>query len=400
MKRKPNRVIEIISFLLFAGVFLRGVLDYQKTPYPFIVALGLISFYLFRFSVKGLMMKSPSLIHAYFAGQTILVAGISLLPPGVDYFVVLYIILSIEAMIYVDRFYGAFWIGGFIVSMAFVLLMNYGVFYTLAFGMMFASSYLFFASYEVMNQKFGQESQKNKSLLNELQAAHNELKKYTVKAQRLAVAEERNRLARELHDSVTQTIFSMKLSAESARILQKKNPDKVHLQLNRIKELADSALSEMRTLIHKLRPIGLEEEGLVEILKKHFDARKELDGLSVAFTVDPKTFPEPEKKISEVLFRIVQEALNNIVKHAGTDRAWVLLKNKKGELTLTVEDKGLGFNPEILPRSDSHLGLVSMKERAEIIGASFTIESNIKSGTRICLKIKPGPAQSTSAEAI
>jgi signal transduction histidine kinase len=153
--------------------------------------------------------------------------------------------------------------------------------------------------------------------LNEaLQQRLKELQEYATQAEELAAVQERNRLARELHDSLTQTIFSMTLTAETARILLERDPSQSAPHLTLLQELAQSALSEMRALIQQLRPSPVEEGGLVSALQQHLAALERREGLKVSLQVEGEG--QLLRDQEEGLFRIVQEALNNVVKHAQT----------------------------------------------------------------------------------
>jgi signal transduction histidine kinase len=201
----------------------------------------------------------------------------------------------------------------------------------------------------------------------------------------LAATKERNHLARELHDSVTQTIFSITLTAKSARMLLDKDPGQVVPQLDHLQELAQGALAEMRGLIFELRPPAVEEIGLVPALRKHFAALKSRNGLTVEFRVAEAVQLSGEQE--RRLFRIIQEALNNIVKYAQTDRAAVTLTMEQGQVLLLVEDEGIGFDPAAVEAGQEKMGLTSMRERAEMMGGTFEIDSHPEVGTRIRVAI-------------
>jgi signal transduction histidine kinase len=211
------------------------------------------------------------------------------------------------------------------------------------------------------------------------------LQELASQAEELAATEERNHLARELHDSVSQTIFSMTLTAKAARTLLERDLELVASQLDHLQELAQEALTEMRSLIFHLRPTTVDEEGLVEALRKHVAALESHQGLTVTLRV------EGEKRLGRHqerrLFRIIQEALNNVSKHAQTDRAAVTLRIAGGRVWVQIEDQGRGFDPRAVGESGDHLGLVGMRERVERMGGVFTVESCPGEGTRIAVEV-------------
>lgn len=379
------RIIDVVAYLLFAGVALRGLNNYSGTPFLWVVAGLLLAWLLLRVSQTRLGRRFEWYPHLYFALQTCLVLLLSLLPPYVDYFVVLYIPLSVDAMSFFSQRTAFVWIGIFTLAMAGVLVATFGWLYALPLIIIYASAYLFFASYAAITRRAEEARAESQELLTRLQAAHRELQAYAAQVEKLAAAEERNRLARELHDSVTQTIFSMNLTAESARILLERDPARVVAQLDRLQELSRGALAEMRSLISQLRPRLATEDGLIPALRRHCAERGNQDGLAVALHLEEcqegarRLPPETE----EALFRIVQEALNNVVKHAQTDRVEVRLRLTDDVVSLLIEDHGVGFDSNDVDSRARHLGLTSMQERAKTIGATFAIESQPGSGTRI-----------------
>lgn len=221
--------------------------------------------------------------------------------------------------------------------------------------------------------------------LDELQVAHRQLQEYAAQAGELATVQERNRLARELHDSVTQTIFSMTLTTEAAHILLQRDPSQVAPQLDRLQALAQGALSEMRTLIQQLRLGPVEEGRLVSALEKHLAALEGTEGLKVDFHVEGEGKLPADQE--EGLFRIAQEALNNVTKHAKTDRVAVTLRILDEEAWLLVEDQGVGFDPARRPANGEGFGLTSMKERVDILGGTLEVRSSPGEGTAIMVKL-------------
>lgn len=207
-----------------------------------------------------------------------------------------------------------------------------------------------------------------------------------------AVIEERNRLARELHDSVTQSLFSVALLSQASLSLWDKDPPKARERLERAHELASGALAEMRALIFQLRPMALQEEGLISALKKHAVALRSRHGLDVKVEVDG-----PEQRLApaveEAALRIVQESLNNVVKHARATGALVRLEFHDKHLRICTEDNGVGFNPGATGgRGRARtLGMSSMRERADEAGGSMRVESQPGRGTRVLIEL-PFPA--------
>ncbi|MBN1316600.1 MAG: GAF domain-containing sensor histidine kinase [Anaerolineales bacterium] len=203
-------------------------------------------------------------------------------------------------------------------------------------------------------------------------------------SRQLAALEERSYLARELHDSITQLLFSITLTSETTRMLLKSGEPQVISQVDRLQVLAHQAMNEMRALIHQLRPLPEEQKNLTSHVRDLVAERSERDGIEIELHI------EGEKKLPSRyelgLYRIVQEALNNIIKHANTNSARVVIIFQDDTIELMVQDRGVGFDPAQLEQESATLGLTSMRERVELLGGKLSIESAPGEGT--CIKAR------------
>ena len=213
--------------------------------------------------------------------------------------------------------------------------------------------------------------------------------------ERLAILEERNRLARELHDSVTQSLYSLTLFAEAGRRHAKAgNSDQAMAFLERLGETGQQALKEMRLLVHKLRPAVLVQEGLHGALQHRLNAVERRAGVTATLTIEPGLNLQPA--LEDAIYYIAQEALNNALKHAHASSVWVTVhKDKSGLVILEVQDNGSGFDP-VLANAGGGFGLVSMRERAERFQGSIEIESNALNGATIRAILRSGPGKGSS----
>jgi len=198
-------------------------------------------------------------------------------------------------------------------------------------------------------------------------------------AEQAAVAAERSRLARDLHDAVTQTLYSASLIAEVLPRLWKRNPDQVRRSLEDLRQLTRGALAEMRTLLLELRPAALTKVALGDLLRQLAEAISTRIGVPVTLTVDGECSLPSEVRVA--LYRIAQEALNNVAKHSGANWVTVSLCCQPEEVELLVSDDGRGFDVQDI--SSERLGLGIMRERAEAIRATLKIESQIGHGTQV-----------------
>jgi signal transduction histidine kinase len=202
-------------------------------------------------------------------------------------------------------------------------------------------------------------------------------------AQQKAALEERQRLARELHDSVSQALYGIGLGARTARALLDREPEKATEPLDYVLQLAEAGLTEMRSLIFELRPESLEREGIVAALNRQAKALRARHNLTVEVTSCPE--PDVALDVKEAIYRIAQEALHNTVKHARATWIDLRLEASEAALTLTIRDNGVGFDAS--GSFPGHLGLSSMRERATRLGGSVTIQSAPTRGTTIAATI-------------
>jgi signal transduction histidine kinase len=201
-----------------------------------------------------------------------------------------------------------------------------------------------------------------------------------------AVAEERSRLARELHDSVTQSLYSLTLFAEAARhMVEEIGEENIEQHIGQIGVIGQQALKEMRLLVYELQPPELEREGLVRTLRKRLEAVEGRAGVDAHLEVDE--FVNLPGDVEQELYWIAQEALNNTLKHAAAGSVVVYLRESNGRVEMEIADDGVGFNPEDTP-DQGGLGLKSIHERAEQIGGSVTIRSQPGEGTSVKVNIQ------------
>ena len=199
------------------------------------------------------------------------------------------------------------------------------------------------------------------------------------KAQELAALEERGRLARELHDSVTQALYGIGLAAETTRLLLEHDPPRAAQSNATVQALAKAGMAEMRALLFELRPESLELEGLTAALQKQATALEARHEIPVLTTLCQE--PATSLPVKEALYRIAQEALHNAIKHAHPTRVELRLDCAHNEVLLEVRDDGRGFDPS--GSFPGHLGLRSMRERAAKLGGTVDIESAPGKGTRV-----------------
>jgi PAS domain S-box-containing protein len=249
-------------------------------------------------------------------------------------------------------------------------------------GKLFGSLRFFYRTY----REFDEETSRLAMMIAEQAALAIENSTLRKEVQLAAVSNERNRLARELHDSVTQTLFSTSLIAEVLPRLYEVNKPEAEKRLVEMRQLARGALAEMRTLLMELRPNAIVEANPKELLKHLMDAYTGRTGISIDYSenIDPETKLSGEQKL--VIYRVAQEALNNIAKHATPSEVKVLFHVEPSKVDLVIEDNGVGFDPHAI--QPDHFGVGFMQERAEGIGAKIKIFSQPGEGTQVHLLVR------------
>jgi NarL family two-component system sensor histidine kinase LiaS len=203
--------------------------------------------------------------------------------------------------------------------------------------------------------------------------------------QELATSEERNRLARDLHDSVKQQVFATTMTLGTAKTLRERDPEAAWEMVAEAEDLSWEAQQELTGLIHELRPVDLEGKGLAAALQEYGSRWSRQTGIEVGVTLRGEGIAPPA--VEQALFRVAQEALANISRHAEAERVQIALACSEGSLVLEIADDGRGFDPALV--HDKGLGLRSMRERMEALDGELTVESTPGTGTRLMARCSP-----------
>jgi PAS domain S-box-containing protein len=204
-------------------------------------------------------------------------------------------------------------------------------------------------------------------------------------AEQAAITRERNRIARELHDSVTQSLYTSSLIAEALPDIWQTHPEQAAENLEEIRRINQGALAEMRTLLLELHPVSIADRSLGDLLRLLAEGMSARTNSSIIISTVGDCYMTTEVQLS--LYRIAQEALNNVVKHARATKAWINLNCSAGQVTLRIRDNGRGF--EIQEKMPDHLGLMIMHERAQKIDAELAITSQPDQGTQVQVIWRP-----------
>lgn len=210
----------------------------------------------------------------------------------------------------------------------------------------------------------------------------------------LSIVEERQRIARELHDAVTQKLFSLRLTAEAAAALVTRDPQRALAELDTVRRLAADATDELKAVVVGLRPADLAGDGLATALRRQAELLDRVHAARIRFAGDQ--VPKLSEERQEAAYRVAQEALHNALRHGGPSHVDIELRRSGRGVTLRVTDDGTGFDPgaggsgPARPAAQRRLGLASMRERARSVGGRLTVTSKPGAGTTVTMEVPGG----------
>jgi NarL family two-component system sensor histidine kinase LiaS len=365
--------LDVATYVSMAAMSLLGISGLPTLRLQ-LLALGLIllfgSLYYFVFQ-SGRYTQNPNL---YFGAQVVILSLLFLLGSNnSDAFNFLFIILCVQIAVVSTARAAAVWIAICFGVESLIILATrgtQGLYAVLFYSVPFVVSGFF--GYTI--QQVERERDRNQHLVEELQATQQKL-------QDLAVVEERNRLARDLHDSIKQQVFAISMQLSAARAFLDEN-DKAYASIARAEKLAQQAGAELTTLIHQLRPPVLEKKSLREAIQVHVkdwmhqsDVETEMDISDVSVSPDRE----------QALFRVLQEALANVARHSQANKVWVKLKSENDHVALTIEDNGIGYDIEEITKG---IGLDSMQERLAAVQGWLEVSSRPSQGTCVTATVR------------
>ena len=372
-------VVYITIGFLFGGDFLRTLIQYADDPNEK-TALLLLAIWLAVLITEPLISRKwRTYFPLYLILQSLLIFLLLFLFEDADYYAILFAGLSMQVM---DRMHPKV---GIIIIALFTPIIIIGVspYYdfaeTIPLAVIYTGANAFLGACAYSVRKAREERENENRLILELQDANSTLADSARQSEQLSIARERSRLALELHDSVTQTIFSMTLTTRAAVILLDQDPPRVGSQLDHLDHLVRSALEELKKLVLELKPDASGNESLIKCLQKHA-ALQIKENLKVAIRVIGEENLRPGEVQS--LFRIAQESLNNVIKHSQANEVWIKL-DFTPPVSMEIRDEGRGFELKV---NHPGVGLVGMKERAAEIGWSLNVDSKPGKGTRILVQ--------------
>jgi len=338
-----------------------------------LLGLGAVVGLLYRFIFRtGMYEKNPVI---YFGAQFIVMALMLLVSPSsTDALNFIFLIVSLHAALVLTRKAAIFWIAIFYLTICAAVFVRQGSdgYYAAAFYLV---AYVVIGFFGNILQQAELSRERNQKLLDELKETQQKL-------QELAVVEERNRLARDLHDSVKQQVFAISMRLSAARTALSE-ADKAYPSITEAERLAQQAGTELTTLINALRPPALERKSLADAVHEHVEEWSRQNHVDIELHVDSTI--AVDEKIEQALFRVLQEALANVARHSKADRVKVELRSESDAVVLIIDDNGIGFDAKKIAKG---IGLDSMQERLIAVNGKVDVVSEKSKGTRVTAKVR------------
>ena len=332
------------------------------------------------------LMYYPNIMRGYLVVGIAFIVALLWLNPELNFYIILFYVLGTEALMAFSRKEGYSWLGVFTL-LTVVLLFYFTEPVEAAITVpIYLGGYFFFVTFANATQVANQARAESQRLLEELQTAHRQLQEYAVKAEQFAVAEERNRLSREMHDTIGHRLTVASVQLEGVQKLIAKDPAKAEKMAETVREQVREALRELRQTVATLREPLEADLPLETSLKKLARSFEEGTGIIVHLML-PDSFPELTTSHRLAIYRTAQEALTNAQKHAGAQQIWLQVARQEEILTLRVSDNGKGLKAQ---EEGDGFGLRGIQERAAQLGGELRLEERKGGGTQVCLSLPVG----------
>jgi len=367
-----------IGYLTILGVALLGINNLESGINRGL-ALGLLVVFGVLFALSTKFEKVITRLRLYFLAQTIIVIILMLPEPNTGIFQMLFFMLSAQAMVSFSEQEGYIWVGVFTVATGIILLSTFSVRDGLLVLLPYATGYWFFAAFARALASAEQSRKESQVLLAELQAAHQQLQEYADQIEELAVAEERNRLAREMHDTLGHRLTVASVQLEGAQRLISDDPEKASDMVGTVRDQVRDALGELRSTVATLREPIQTDLSLDRALKRLAASFEGATALGVALTLPNEEYTVPDAH-RLTIYRTAQEALTNVQRHAQAQQVWLDLAYTSEQITLTVRDDGVGIPNEI---DSTSFGLRGLRERVIQLDGNILFDNHTEGGTYI-----------------
>jgi signal transduction histidine kinase len=377
-----NLMMNAVGYLAILAVTFLGIqlFDAGLTR---IIGITLLVLFTILFALIPKSQPVPWKLHIHLGLMTLIVAVLMTLEPAWSVFPMLFFVLSPTAMMAFSLKTGMLWILGFTLVTAIVFFIYAPPLQALAGLLPFSAGFWFFGTFGralVSAEEARIESQR---LLKEVQEAHLQLQEYAARIEELAISEERNRLSREMHDTLGHRLTVSAVQLEGAQRLIHRDPDRAEQMIETVREQVRDALTELRRTVATLRePLeaDLALSSAINRLSKYF---QEATDLKIHLQIPDEVPPLPHAH-RLAIYRAAQEALTNIQKHANASQCWLRLQVEPGQVSLVVSDDGQGYPKEI---REAAFGLMGMRERSAHLGGDLQLDKRENGGAELRLTL-------------
>lgn len=321
--------------------------------------------------------------YAYVTVQTLLISGLVVMPPGQLIAVVLFFILSADVTMLFSQWVAALWIALFsvITLVTYVAIGGAGAWMAV---FIYVAGYIFFSTFAQQTARAEQAKSESQRLLNELQEAHRQLQEYAEQAEDLAIQEERNRMAREMHDTLGHRLTVSSVQLQAAERLITPDPERAREIVVTVREQIREGLGELRRTVATLRAPVEADLALAPALRRLTTSFQEATGISVHLEL-PDELPDLPLNHRHALYRGAQEGLTNVQKHAGAADAWVTLSRRYGLVELAIRDNGKGVQANA--GDTPGFGLSGLKERVQQLDGALKVGPSVEGGMEVVMTL-------------
>ncbi len=375
--------VTVLSFVIFLG---------DDHPYRWAGLASIAAFDLLVLlpdgMLGGIQRRAP---HLYVAAAATLATVVTLLPPANPWFVVLLFVLSPTVMLLFPRQIGYAWIGVFSALTVIIFwVAGQGAWELLLTAPIYIAGYFFFAAFATQTAAANAAQAESQRLLAELQDAHARLQAYAAQAEELAVVEERNRLAREMHDTLGHRLTVAAVQLQAIERLAGSDPERAAQMAGTVREEVRAALAELRQTVAALRAPLEADLPLDQALRRLAAEFQAATGLRVSLALpDPLPAIPPAQRLA--FYRGAQEGLTNVQRHAGAAQAWLTLVQEEAALVLRVADDGAGPASTAEDAGEGGFGLHGLEERAGYLGGAVVLAPRPGGGAELTMALPLPP---------
>lgn len=331
-------------------------------------------------------LKVAWMPHVVMTTKLAIIVTLMLLPPRNGIFVLLFYVLAVEAPLMFKQWTWIAWVTALAIIAAIVLIIQDGWSAGATQGLLYGAGFYFFASFALTTRRAEEAQEESQRLLLRLQSAHEQLQAYADQVEELTIVEERNRLAREMHDTVGHRLTVSAVQLEAAQRLISTDPGRATDMVGTVHGQVQEALGELRQTVAALRAPVEEDLSLATSLQRLVQQFQQGTGIQVRLAL-PDSVPDLPPSHRKALYRAAQETLTNVQRHAGAKQVWMELQHRDDSVALHVGDDGVGVPPHM--ESDG-FGLRGLRERAVQLGGDFHLAPRPGGGSQATFHVPLG----------